>query len=256
MFWFVLSSYAYCCYVKNRKCSLAIRDKPSISFSGCGIRFQFYGGVAEYLLENFDTRNIDILCSSGGIYAAVILALDRKMTDWCDRDWKKCYDYWTNRYLYLLFDTDKFHRNMWRGYLPEDAHRKCSDRLHITISRLGIYGFYEDRISTYNSNEELIDAICGTIHIPGLFRNIPRVCGKYAFDGCWTNMKPKTLSTKFQTLVVSLFGRGHIDYAKKMPITKIMDIVKPRNNNVLIRQGYEIASYKHDTFIDCGFLPK
>lgn len=253
MFIFAASAYIYCFFVKQRKCAPVVRDKPSISFSGSGLRFQFYGGVAEYLLENFDTKDIDILCSSGGVYAAVILALNRKMTIWCDQDWQKCYDYWTSRWLYVFLDTDDFQRNMWRGYLPEDAYRKCSDRLHITISRLGIYGFYEERISKYNSNDELIDAICGTIHIPGLFRNFPIVRGQYAFDGCWTNMKPKTTS---DTLVVNLFGRGHIDYSKKMHISKMVNIVKPCYNNLFIREGYEIASYKHQTFLNCGFIAK
>lgn len=253
MLWFIASSYLYCCYVKQRKLTETVREKPSISFSGSGLRFQFYGGVAEYLLEKFDTKNIDILCSSGGVYAAVILALNRKMTIWCDKKYKHCYDYWTNRSLYVFLDTDEFQRTLWREYLPSDAYKKCSDKLHITISRFGFYGFYEDRISKYDSNEELIDAILGTIHIPGMFRYIPIVRGKFAIDGCWTNMKPKTTSN---TLIVSLFGRGHIDYSKKMPITKMINIVKPCDNNLLIREGYEYASRRHQVFLDCGFRPK
>ncbi len=61
---FFVSAYIYCCLVKNRKCSRPIRNKPSICFSGCGLRYHFYGGVAEYLLDNFETDNIDILCVS------------------------------------------------------------------------------------------------------------------------------------------------------------------------------------------------
>jgi hypothetical protein len=187
---FAASAYIYCFLVKNRKCPVPSRNKPAISFSGCGTRYQFYGGVAEYLLDNFETNNIDILCVSGGVYAGTILALGRKMTDWCDRDWNKCYDYWTKRSLNLFLDTDEFQRNMWRGYLPENAHEICSDRLFITISRLGFYGFYEDFVSEYSSNEELIDAIIGTIHIPGLFRCLPTVHSRFAFDGCFVGVFP------------------------------------------------------------------
>ena len=248
---FVISAYSYCYIAKNRKYTPPTnRNKPAISFSGCGIRYQFYGGVAEYLLENFDTNNIDILCVSGGIYAGTILALGRKMTDWADCDWNKCYEYWTKRNMYLFLDTDDFHRNIWRGYLPDDAYKICSDRLFITISRIGLYGFYEDVVSDYNSNEELIDAIIGTIHIPGLFRFLPVVRGKFAFDGCYTNLMPRTTSP---TLFVKLFGRGHIDYGNRLPMTKIMTIV--RNVNGLICEGYEIASRRHQTFLNCGFMP-
>jgi hypothetical protein len=204
-------------------------------------------------LDNFTTNNIDILAVSGGVYAATILALGRKMTDWCDRDLQKCYEYWTTRTLYLFFDTHEFNRTLWRMYLPDDAHQICTNRLHITVSRLGFYGFYEERVSTYASNEELIDAMVGTIHIPGLFRNIPVVGGRYAFDGCYSNLMPRTSA---KTLLVKLFGRAHIDYSNKLPIRNIMSLVKPQYTNSLIREGYDIASRKHQAFIDCGFQPK
>jgi hypothetical protein len=250
---FTATAYSYCFLLKQFKTTTFIRNKPSISFSGCGFRLQFYGGVSEYLLENFDTKDIDILCCSGGSHAAVILAIGQKMTDWSNKYWQQCYDYWKNRRLYIFLDSEDFQRKVWRNALPKDAYKTCSDRLHISISRLGFYGFYEERISNYNSNEELIDAIIGSEHIPGLFRHIPIVRGKYAFDGFWTNMKPKTTS---DTLIVNLFGSGHIDYGNKMPITKFMSVVEPSDFNILIRQGYEIASHKHQTFLNCGFIAK
>ncbi len=252
-FLFLATSYLYCFYIKNRKLSPIKYNRPSICFSGCGARFHFYGGVAEYLEDNFDTNNIDILCVSGGIYAATILALKRNMTDWNNRDWEKFYSYLIKRPLYVFMDTDEFHRNVWRGYLPADAYQICSNRLHITISRLGIYGFYEDRISNYSSNDELIDAIIGTIHIPGLFRSIPIVRGRYAFDGCYSNLMPRT---SMKTLLVKIFGRAHIDYSNRLSLNNFLSIVEPEYTNQLIREGYEIASRKHQTFIDCGFQPK
>jgi hypothetical protein len=252
---FIASSYLYCYLVKQRKSSRPNRDKPSICFSGCGMRYQFYGGVAEYLFDNYETENIDILCVSGGVYAGVILALNRKMTHWCDQDWQKCYDYWSNRSLQMFLDTDEFQRNLWINYLPPDAYKTCSDRLFITVSRIGLYGFYEEIISEYNSNEELIDAICGTIHIPGLYSSLPTVLNKYAFDGCFANLMPRTNSPK-ETLLVKLFGRGHIDYGNKLPMTKLMIMVKPDKCNELINDGYHIASCHHHKFVECGFIEK
>lgn len=248
-------AYLYCCLIKNRKHPLIKRDKPSISFGGCGIRYHFYGGVAEYCLDKFDTDNIDILCTSGGVYAATILALQRKMTDWSKRDWQKCYQYWTSRSLYLWLDSDKFQRDIWRQYLPDNAHQICSDRLFIVITRIGLYGFYEDIVSNYNSNEDLLDAIFGTIHIQGLFWPFPTCKGRYAFDGCYTNMKPR-LDTKYGTLMVQLFGRGHIDYSNQLPLTKVMNIVPPEKCAEYIREGYAYASCKHREFVKRGFIEK
>jgi len=153
----------------------------------------------------------------------------------------------------MFLDTDEFHRKMWRGYLPDDAHQICTNRLHITVSRLGFYGFYEERVSTYASNEELINAIIGTIHIPGLFRNIPVVGGRYAFDGCYSNLMPRTSA---KTLLVKLFGRAHIDYSNQLSMRNLITIVNPQYTRSLISEGYDIASRKHQAFIDCGFQPK
>ena len=248
---FSLTSYLYCLFVKKRKLSIPNRDKPSICFSGCGTRYHLYGGVAEYALDNFDTSNIDILCVSGGIFAAVILSLGRKMTEWTNRDWQRCYEYWSKRPLYVFLDTTEFHRNMWRRYLPHDAYQICSNRLYVTVSRFGIYGFYEDRISTYASNEELIDAILGTIHILGTFRHFPVVGGRYAFDGCYSNLMPRT---SVKTLLVKMFGRGHIDNGNKLSILNILSLVEPHICRGLICGGYDIASSKHQTFLNCGFI--
>jgi hypothetical protein len=252
---FVASAYLYCCIIKQRKCKPILREKPSVCFSGCGARYHFYGGVAEYIQDKFETDNIDILCVSGGVYAGVILALQRKMTDWNNKDWKNCYDYITKRSLYVFLDSEDFQRNLWRGYLPPDAYKTCSDKLFITVSRLGIYGFYEEIVSEYNSNEELIDAICGTIHIVGLYRYLPVVLNKFAFDGCYTNIMPRTICSK-GTLFVKLFGRGHIDYGNKLSMTKMMTIVPPEKCNSLINEGYISASHRHQTFIDHGFTEK
>jgi len=255
MLLFVASAYLYCCLVKQRKIPRPVRNKPSICFSGCGLRYHFYGGVAEYLVDNFETDNIDILCVSGGVYAGTILALNRKMTHWNNKDWPVCYNYWSKRRLYVFLDSHKFQRDLWRGYLPHDAYKLCSDKLFIVVSRIGLYGLYEEIISEYGSNDELIDAICGTIHIAGLYRFLPVVRKKYAFDGCYTNLTPRTNCPK-KTLIVKLFGRGHIDYGNKLSMTKLMTMVKPKNCNSFIREGYQIASHRHQTFIDCGFMEK
>jgi hypothetical protein len=258
---FLLSSYIYCCFVSRKKTNtigIGDKTKPSISFSGCGTRYHFYGGVAEYMTDNFETDNINILCTSGGIYAAVIMAIGRKMTDWTDRDWKKCYDYWCNRSCYMWLDTDSFQRQIWRNYLPVDAYQTCTNKLFIAVSRLGIYGFYEDTIYQYESNEALIDAIICTIHIPGLYRILPNCNNRLAFDGCLTNVQPRINDkhSKIPTLCVKLFGLSNIDYGNKLSMKNLMKIVPPQSCNQKIREGYQIAKEKHNEFLRCGFIEK
>ena len=256
---FLASAYLYCCLVfrgKPTTVGVGDPDKPSVSFSGCGIRYHFYGGVAEHIVDNFETDNINILCTSGSIYAAVILALGRKMTVWNDRSWPKCYDYWSNRRLYLWLDTDAFQRNMWRQYLPQDAHQICTDKLFISVSRLGFYGFYRDTICKYESNEALIDAIVCTIHIPGLYRKLPMCNGRPAFDGCFTNMQPRIndRTAEMPTLTVKLFGKADIDFGNRLSMSNLFQIVEPSLCNAKILEGRKIASAMHAVFEKRGFI--
>lgn len=258
---FVVSAYLYCCLVARKKTSVVgsdiVRQKPSISFSGCGFRFHFYVGIQEYCLDNFETDDISVLCSSGGVYAAVPLALGRKSSDWMLTDFASCCDYWANRHLDVWLDTPDFLRKLWLGYLPSDAYAKCSGKLFIVISRFTIFGFHEDVISEYASNEDLVDAIVGTTNCIGLFR-CPIICkNRLAFDGCFTNLQPQInerLSNK-PTIVCKLFGRGTIDYSNRLSILKLMSVVSFDESPAKVAEGYAIAADHHDDFVKAGFTP-
>jgi hypothetical protein len=260
---FVATTYLYCFLIQRKQTSLIavsdeIRNKPSISFGGCGCRYQFYIGVQEYCLDNFETTNISVLCSSGGVFAAVPLALGLGAQDWMHKDWARVYQYMMGRLLYVWLDTTDFLRDMWRRYLPDDAYLKCSGRLFIVVSRLSIYGFHEDIISEYKSNEELIDAIIGTCHIVGIYRYLPYCRNRIAFDGCYTNLQPQInyRYSKKPTIVCKLYGRGTIDYNNKLSTTHILSLVAPEECDTKVAEGYAIAAKHYDDFIKGGFIPK
>ena len=260
---FIASAYVYCCLVQRRRTPLVsvsdeIRQKPSITFSGCGVQYHFYAGIQEYCLDNFETDDVSVLCSSGGIFAGVPLVLGLKTRDWMLRDWGGCCQHYASRSLYMWLDTHRFQRELWRGYLPIDAFAKCSGRLFLVVSRMTIYGFREDVISEYASNEELIDAIIGTTHVLGLFRHLPICRNRYAFDGCFTNLQPQ-INDRYSakpTIVCKLFGRGTIDYANKLSMFTLMSIVAPEDSEAKIDEGYAIASAHRADFVRAGFLPK
>ena len=265
---FCISAYLYCCSVHRKHSSVIIvddeiRKKPSITFSGCGLRYHFYCGIQEYCLDNFDTNDVSVLCSSGGIFAAVPLVLGLKTRDWMKQDWDRCYAYWMGRKMAVWLDTTDFIRDLWRRYLPDDAYCRCSGRLFIAVSRFTIYGFRGEIVSEYKSNEELIDAIIGTIHILGVFRHLPICRNKYVFDGCFTNLQPQindrysaTCAAFKPTIVCKLFGRGTIDYSNKLSITKIMSIVEPEDCDAKIAEGYQIAEKHRSDFLKAGFVQK
>jgi hypothetical protein len=260
---FVASAYLYCFLIQRKltpliKVSDEIRTKPSITFSGCGSRYQFYVGVQQDCLEKFDTHDVSVLCSSGGVFAAVPLALGLSAKDWMHNDWVGCYQHYTGRLLYVWLDATDLLRDLWRNYLPNDAYKKCSGRLFIVVSRLTFYGFREDVISEYKSNEELIDAIIGTCHMVGLFRYFPICQRRFAFDGCFTNLQPR-INDRYSenpTIVCKLYGKGTIDYNNKLSLLKLMNVVAPEDCDAKVAEGYAIASKHHNDFVKAGFLPK
>jgi hypothetical protein len=257
---FIASTYLYCFIVQRKRTELIavsdeIRNKPSISFGGCGSRYQFYVGIQEYCLDKFDTRNVNVLCSSGGVFASVPLALGLHAQDWMHDDWVKCYRHYISRILYVWLDKTDFLRELWRNYLPADAYKKCSGRLFIIVSRLTIYGFREDVISEYKSNEELIDAIICTCHIIGVFRYIPLCQNRFAFDGCYSNLQPQ-INDRYSekpTVVCKLYGKGTIDYNNKLSALQVLSIVAPEDCDEQVAEGYAIAAKHHNDFVKAGF---
>jgi hypothetical protein len=260
---FIASTYLYCFLIQRKRTPLItvsdeIRNKPSISFGGCGSRFQFYIGIQEYCLDKFETNNVSVLCSSGGVFAGVPLALGLHAQDWMHDDWVRCYQHYTGRLLYVWLDTTDFPRDMWRRYLPNDAYLKCSGKLFLVVSRFSFYGFREEIISEYKSNEELIDTIISSCHIIGFYRYFPTCQRRFAFDGCYTNLQPQ-INDRYSdkpTIVCKLFGKGTIDYNNKLSLLKLMTVVAPDECDAKVAEGYAIAAKHHNDFVKGGFLPK
>jgi hypothetical protein len=174
------------------------------------------------------------------------------------KDWARVHQHMASRKLYVWLDTPDFLRDMWQKYLPDDAYLKCSGRLFIVVSRLTFYGFREDIISEYKSNEELIDAIICTCHIIGVYRYLPFCRNRIAFDGCYTNLQPQInyRHSEKPTIVCKLFGRGTIDYNNHLSMTRILSLVAPEECDTKVAEGYAIAAKHYSDFIKGGFLPK
>ena len=244
--------------IKKTNCLLpGIPDdgKPSVSFSGCGAQYGFYIGIVKHLQDTFNTDDIRIAATSGGVFPAVPMAIGKCPIEWMERDWGKCVSYWKSRGLLGFFlDDGKFFRQLWSEYLPPDAHETCSGRLYIVVSRMsfswelfgpvlgvGTIKVSQEVVSEYRSNAALIDAIVGTCHILGLYWPVffPRVHGRQAFDGCYVNTMPLLHASK--TVVCKLFGRGVVDNGNATPVWHLLKIPTQKELESLIRRGGELT---------------
>lgn len=148
---------------------------PSISFMGGGQLWVFGLGVGHYVYENYiiGKGKIKFFASSCGCFSAVPLACGLDPYEWCHQDWKKCMDHYQERGGMLglsvggLFDSKHFYYDLWDGYLPEDAHIRCTDCLYISVTK---YPSMENVVvSKFETRAGLIWTIIASTCLPLVF---------------------------------------------------------------------------------------
>lgn len=84
------------------------------------------------------------------------------------------------------FDIQEVVTSRLHSHLPEDAHKKLSGRLHISLTR--IYDGKNIVVSQFNSREDLIDALACSFFIPGFSGYLPpKFHGVRYMDGAFSN---------------------------------------------------------------------
>nr|UEK51503.1 Bmm-like protein 2 [Parasacculina yatsui] len=185
----------------------SIADKLSqmnLSFAGCGFLSVYHVGVAacmrRYCPDLFNNR---ISGASAGALAAAALICDTSLSSMMS----ELVQLVTNIQNHLGGPFSPFVNitNMLRSNLektlPDDAHIRCSGRLHISVTRL------QDSknciLSQFESKQQLIEALLCTCFIP-IFSGWrpPLFCGVRYMDGCYSNNLP-TMDSR--TITVSPF---------------------------------------------------
>lgn len=171
---------------------MKIRTRRSLSFAGCGFLGIYHVGVAVCLRQHAPQLLLErIAGASAGALAACCLICDLPMECMAGdflrvvqetrRHSLGAFSPWFNLPECLL---EGMHRR-----LPEDAHRRVSGRLHISLTRVS------DRcnvvMSEFSSREELLQALMCSCFIPGLSGLVPpQVRGVRYMDGAFSNNLP------------------------------------------------------------------
>ncbi len=80
-----------------------------------------------------------------------------------------------------------------RTILPPNAHQICSGKIKIFVSELGWFGFTKRYIDSFDTFDDLINAISASINIPLLTSNNfygIKINGSRCYDGCFTSLVP------------------------------------------------------------------
>ncbi|XP_063700243.1 1-acylglycerol-3-phosphate O-acyltransferase Pnpla3-like [Culicoides brevitarsis] len=146
----------------------------NLSFAGCGFLGVYHVGAAvcfrthaPHLLRG------KITGASAGALTAVCLLCDLSIAEL------------TSAYFHLvnganpytfglfnpLFDLQKCIKEGLQKFLPEDAHERCTGKLHISLTR--VYDGKNVIVSQYNSRDELINALLCACFIPMISGVLP-----------------------------------------------------------------------------------
>ena len=159
--------------------------KINIKFCPSGFLIYYQLGVADYLFENFDLKNIDFYGGSSGSLVSLILALNMSpkyiLNNHIPNILNKINKYWLGNFYITEFVKEEL--NM----ILKDKELNLNNKLNISITKLP---FLKNKIvNNFENKEELIDCIVGSCTIPFLFSKYPK---KYKnnliVDTCFSNI--------------------------------------------------------------------
>uniref|UniRef100_A0A5S6Q1Q3 triacylglycerol lipase n=1 Tax=Trichuris muris TaxID=70415 RepID=A0A5S6Q1Q3_TRIMR len=164
----------------------------NFSFSGCGFLGIYHVGVAAALKEYAPDLVVHkISGASGGAIAACALICNLCLGQACS-DVLKIAVLARQRALGPLhpsFNLTAIIREGLLAFLPDDAHKIASGRLHISLTRLS--DGVNFLVNEFKSKEDLIDALACSAFIPFYSGTVPPTFqGIHYIDGGWSDNLP------------------------------------------------------------------
>jgi len=252
------------------------KGKPSICFAGCAFLYPYYIGIMKYLIEMYDLEDVKFVALSSACYPLVsYVANGVEPEKWMHTNFPACIRYWNRRFLGFLLDTPSFLRELWTSSLRPDAYKRASEgNLEIALTRATLTPPFiqQIRVSEFHSNQDLIDCIIASGHIPGMFGCVQtKFRGKAFVDGAIAESYP--LIDK-QTIVVDVQGYYQARWRQLFCSTKhIADISPSKPYGILemyglfgvpeisrcdelVKDGYRDAAAADDIFLSRGWIKK
>lgn len=220
-------------------------------------------GICQYLFEEFDLTEARIFSTSASTFPVVCAMVGVSPSVWFSEDYPKCLNYWYARPLSAFLDSTSFLRQLWCGFLRKDAYKLLENRLTMSVTRLefsalGLPHLVNERVSLFQSNEDLVDTLLATINIPGIFfRGFPKWRGYLSFDGAYTETP---IEPGGKTIVINLSPvsgpASDISPSRKLPWLGLLLPSSMEQTKQMWRGGYEDARANRGLFESRGWRPK
>jgi len=252
------------------------KNKPSILFAGCAFLYPYHIGVIKYLIENYDLEDVTYQGLSSACYPLVSWIGNGIPPDkWMHKDFPGCIEYWNRCFMGFFWDTPQFLQELWASSLKPDAYKKASEgNLVVNLTKVSWTPPFvqQMRVSEFRSNQDLIDCIVASGHIPGMFGFIPtRFRGSLCIDGAVACSYPVKDT---QTIVVDAYGYGQSSWRSILGNTKQTADIYPSKRygffemnglfgvpemsrcDEMVKDGYRDAAAADDIFMSRGWVKK
>jgi len=164
-----------------------------ISFYGSGGLLFYYVGVAQYIQENYDLKDIQYKCVSGGCLSAVLLSTGLNISEL----WENCIIPWItsintdNGICNFLSENsmklllEKIHEFLHLRTINEnDIMNTINTRLSIRVTKITLFGTEQMYINNWDSLKDLLECAVCSCWIPGVFGDLVKhYKGEIYIDG-------------------------------------------------------------------------
>jgi len=136
-------------------------EEVDIVIAGGGIKGYYVAGAHAVLLQNKNRlRAVRYAGASAGAWAAMMMCCETSPELWAETY------RWTGEYATNGKKILDGYREIFDKVFPEDAWKRCSGRVFISITRVTPLGLENFVVSTFTCNEDLFSAACASAHIP------------------------------------------------------------------------------------------
>mmetsp|Transcript_27949 Transcript_27949/g.65048 ORF Transcript_27949/g.65048 Transcript_27949/m.65048 type:complete len:385 (+) Transcript_27949:145-1299(+) len=211
-------------------------SEVDIVVSGGGLRGYFVCGAAVVLDALVQSKRIKIrryAGASAGAWVSMFMASGLHPLDWCETYYGSM-----NDPALLLDGYRNIIPSMMLKILPDDAYKRCSGRVFISITVMGRMGPRNVIVSEFTSNEDLVNACMASCTIPYIttFGFGEPFRGQRVVDGGFTNNIPLFTDNARETL---LFDLGKVAY----PFEWTMSASDPCIESLIIRGAVEMRLF-------------
>lgn len=188
------------------------RTNQSFVFGGAFYAWPFHAGVAAYVQEHGLAGSDSLIFgTSSGSLAATLLACGVDVRTFGLKAASRSTDAHVGRIgPYLRPGAIRRSLRLFTDALPEDAHERATDRLVLTLTSLPAMRLV--RVSKYESREALVEALKGTMAVPG--HTVPLAYRTRALRAGWVldgGIRPAVLRDprrSHRTVQVASFHEG------------------------------------------------